>query len=72
VFASWLQTGNTDVMRAALEASHRGWGISCVIGVAAAGGGDIVDVAMGFTHGVVGIIRIASVAGVVAMCDDRA
>ncbi|ETW00604.1 S-(hydroxymethyl)glutathione dehydrogenase/class III alcohol dehydrogenase [Aphanomyces invadans] len=30
-------TGNTEVMRAALEASHRGWGESCVIGVAAAG-----------------------------------
>jgi len=30
-------TGNTEVMRAALEASHRGWGTSCVIGVAAAG-----------------------------------
>merc|ERR1711918_138134 len=30
-------TGNTDVMRSALEAAHRGWGISCVIGVAAAG-----------------------------------
>merc|ERR1712066_1032691 len=30
-------TGNTDVMRAALEAAHRGWGVSCVIGVAAAG-----------------------------------
>jgi len=30
-------TGNTEVMRAALEASHRGWGVSCVIGVAAAG-----------------------------------
>merc|ERR1719460_1120491 len=30
-------TGNTDVMRAALEAAHRGWGQSCVIGVAAAG-----------------------------------
>jgi len=30
-------TGNTDVMRQALEASHRGWGESCVIGVAAAG-----------------------------------
>jgi len=30
-------TGNTDVMRSALEASHRGWGCSCVIGVAAAG-----------------------------------
>eukprot|EP00561_Arcocellulus_cornucervis_P003729 CAMPEP_0185827710 /NCGR_PEP_ID=MMETSP1322-20130828/32188_1 /TAXON_ID=265543 /ORGANISM="Minutocellus polymorphus, Strain RCC2270" /LENGTH=287 /DNA_ID=CAMNT_0028525447 /DNA_START=112 /DNA_END=975 /DNA_ORIENTATION=- len=25
-------TGNTDVMRAALECSHRGWGESCVIG----------------------------------------
>jgi S-(hydroxymethyl)glutathione dehydrogenase/alcohol dehydrogenase len=30
-------TGNTDVMRQALEAAHRGWGQSCVIGVAAAG-----------------------------------
>lgn len=30
-------TGNTQVMRAALEASHRGWGKSCVIGVAEAG-----------------------------------
>jgi len=30
-------TGNTDVMRQALEASHRGWGTSVVIGVAAAG-----------------------------------
>merc|ERR1711976_220396 len=30
-------TGNTDVMRAALEAAHRGWGESCVIGVAGAG-----------------------------------
>ncbi|EDQ90365.1 uncharacterized protein MONBRDRAFT_20739 [Monosiga brevicollis MX1] len=30
-------TGNTDCMRAALESSHRGWGKSCVIGVAAAG-----------------------------------
>ena len=37
--SSWrrLQTGNTEVMRAALEAAHRGWGVSCVIGVAAAG-----------------------------------
>ena len=26
-----------QVMRAALEAAHRGWGTSCVIGVAAAG-----------------------------------
>ncbi|CAE7292443.1 frmA [Symbiodinium pilosum] len=30
-------TGNTEVMRAALESAHRGWGESCVIGVAAAG-----------------------------------
>ena len=30
-------TGNTSVMRDALEVSHRGWGESCVIGVAAAG-----------------------------------
>merc|ERR1712083_112651 len=30
-------TGNTDVMRSALEVAHRGWGQSCVIGVAAAG-----------------------------------
>ena len=30
-------TGNTTVMRQALEASHRGWGKSVVIGVAAAG-----------------------------------
>ena len=30
-------TGNTEVMRAALEAAHRGWGVSCVIGVAASG-----------------------------------
>ena len=30
-------TGNVNVMRSALEASHRGWGVSCVIGVAAAG-----------------------------------
>merc|ERR1712100_421333 len=30
-------TGNVEVMRSALEASHRGWGCSCVIGVAAAG-----------------------------------
>lgn len=29
--------GNVQVMRAALEAAHRGWGESCVIGVAAAG-----------------------------------
>lgn len=30
-------TGNVEVMRAALECAHRGWGLSCVIGVAAAG-----------------------------------
>src|SRR6201994_3546284 len=30
-------TGNTDVMRTALEACHRGWGTSIVIGVAEAG-----------------------------------
>lgn len=30
-------TGNTDVMRQALEACHRGWGVSTVIGVAEAG-----------------------------------
>ena len=32
-------TGNTRVMRQALEASHRGWGKSVVIGVAGAGQG---------------------------------
>jgi len=30
-------TGHTDVMRSCLEAAHRGWGQSVVIGVAAAG-----------------------------------
>eukprot|EP00935_MAST-01C_sp_MAST-1C-sp1_P002347 g2347.t1 len=30
-------TGNVEVMRSALECAHRGWGQSCVIGVAAAG-----------------------------------
>ena len=30
-------TGNTDVMRSALEAAHRGWGLMTIIGVAAAG-----------------------------------
>jgi len=29
--------GNVDVMRSALEAAHRGWGQSIVIGVAGAG-----------------------------------
>jgi len=30
-------TGNVDVMRVALESSHRGWGVSVIIGVAPAG-----------------------------------
>lgn len=30
-------TGNVSVMRVALEAAHKGWGQSIVIGVAAAG-----------------------------------
>lgn len=30
-------TGNVGVMRAALEAAHRGWGQSCIVGVAPAG-----------------------------------
>ena len=30
-------TGNTDVMRSALESAHRGWGHCTLIGVAAAG-----------------------------------
>jgi S-(hydroxymethyl)glutathione dehydrogenase/alcohol dehydrogenase len=30
-------TGNVDVMRAALECCHRGWGVSVIIGVAPAG-----------------------------------
>ncbi len=30
-------TGIVSVMRAALECAHRGWGTSCVIGVAASG-----------------------------------
>jgi S-(hydroxymethyl)glutathione dehydrogenase/alcohol dehydrogenase len=30
-------TGNVNVMRAALEACHKGWGTSVIIGVAAAG-----------------------------------
>ena len=30
-------TGNVNVMRQALEVAHRGWGESCVVGVAAAG-----------------------------------
>jgi S-(hydroxymethyl)glutathione dehydrogenase/alcohol dehydrogenase len=30
-------TGNVNVMRSALECVHRGWGVSCVIGVAASG-----------------------------------
>ena len=34
---SFDATGNVQVMRSALECSHRGWGQSCVIGVAPAG-----------------------------------
>ena len=34
---SFDATGNTDVMRQALECSHRGWGQSIIIGVAEAG-----------------------------------
>ena len=30
-------TGNTNVMRQALEACHRGWGVSVIIGVAESG-----------------------------------
>eukprot|EP00536_Pseudo-nitzschia_multiseries_P007473 jgi/Psemu1/66045/estExt_Genemark1.C_1770007 len=30
-------TGNVEVMRSALECAHRGWGTSCIIGVAASG-----------------------------------
>ncbi|KAH9978090.1 class III ADH enzyme [Lactifluus volemus] len=30
-------TGNVDVMRAALESCHKGWGVSTIIGVAASG-----------------------------------
>jgi len=29
--------GNVEVMRAALESAHRGWGVSCVVGVAGSG-----------------------------------
>ena len=29
--------GNVDVMRSALESAHRGWGVSCVVGVAGSG-----------------------------------
>jgi len=34
---SFDATGNVDVMRDALECSHRGWGVSVIIGVAPAG-----------------------------------
>ncbi len=34
---SFDATGNTQVMRDALECAHKGWGVSCVIGVAGAG-----------------------------------
>ena len=37
VACSFECIGNTQVMRAALECAHRGWGISVIIGVAAAG-----------------------------------
>ena len=30
-------TGDVEVMRSALECAHRGWGVSCIIGVAASG-----------------------------------
>jgi S-(hydroxymethyl)glutathione dehydrogenase / alcohol dehydrogenase len=30
-------TGNVAVMRSAIECAHRGWGMSCIIGVAASG-----------------------------------
>jgi len=32
-----IAPGNTTVMRQALEACHRGWGVSVIIGVAEAG-----------------------------------
>lgn len=34
---SFDATGNVNVMRSALECAHRGWGQSCVVGVAPAG-----------------------------------
>jgi hypothetical protein len=34
-------TGNVQVMRAALECAHKGWGESIIIGVAPAGAGDL-------------------------------
>ena len=34
---SFESTGNVQVMRSALECAHRGWGQSCIIGVAPAG-----------------------------------
>lgn len=34
---SFDATGNVKVMRSALECAHRGWGVSCVVGVAPAG-----------------------------------
>lgn len=36
-YPSFECIGNVEVMRAALECAHRGWGESIVIGVAAAG-----------------------------------
>ena len=32
--------GNVDVMRQALECCHKGWGESCIVGVAGAGKAD--------------------------------
>jgi S-(hydroxymethyl)glutathione dehydrogenase/alcohol dehydrogenase len=34
---SFDATGNVHVMRAALECAHRGWGQSCIVGVAPSG-----------------------------------
>jgi len=34
---SFEAIGNTDVMRSALECTHKGWGVSVIIGVAASG-----------------------------------
>ena len=34
---SFERIGNVKVMRQALECCHKGWGVSCIIGVAGAG-----------------------------------
>lgn len=34
---SFACVGDVDVMRTALECTHKGWGVSCIIGVAGAG-----------------------------------